>query len=216
MSRDLYQELRRIVREELGILHFAELAIVQEIHPHSSADDGDNYACTVRMRDSGLVIPRVPVATWRKGFASVPDVGDLVLVQFVGGEVNAPLVTASLYNDEDRPPENSEGDVVLRLPADASEGEGVALRIASRSTTVATLALGSKVRIELADDDPSVSIDVGDGQAKLTIDGDGTVTIKSQKALLLEAADEICIKGNTIKAEAQTEMTLKGTMININ
>lgn len=215
MSRDLYSELRRIVREELGTLRLAELAIVQEIHPHAAADDGDNYACTVRMRDTGLVLPRVPVTTARKGLAAVPDVGDLVLVQYLGGDAGAPLITGSLYNDEDRPPENGEGELVVRLPADAAEGEGVALRVSSRSAAGATLALGSTVKIALLDDDPAVTIDVGDGAATISIDGDGTVTIKSDKALVLEGG-EISLKGDTIKAEAQGELTLKGATINLN
>lgn len=215
MSADAYQELRRIVREELKSLRLAELAVVQEIHPHASAGDADNYACTVRMRDTPLVLARVPVVTSRKGFASVPDVGDLVLVQFVQGDANAPLITGSLYNDEDRPPENDEGDVVMRLPFDAAEGEGMALRVNAVSEAGVTLALGSSLKVELKDDDPVVLIDVGDGSATLTIDSDGTVSIKSGKALVLEGGD-ITLKGTTIKAEAEGEMTLKGATINLN
>jgi phage baseplate assembly protein gpV len=215
VSADPYQELRRIVREELKSLRLAELAVVQEIHPHASAGDSDNYACTVRMRDTPLVLARVPVVTSRKGFASVPDVGDLVLVQFVQGDANAPLITGSLYNDEDRPPENDEGDVVIRLPFDAGEGEGMALRVNAVSEAGVTLALGSSLKVELKDDDPVVLIDVGDGSATLTIDSDGTVSIKSGKALVLEGGD-ITLKGTTIKAEAEGEMTLKGATINLN
>jgi phage baseplate assembly protein gpV len=215
VSVDAYQELRRVVREELKALRLSSLAVVQEIHPHASADDTDNYACTVRMRDTELVLARVPVVTSRKGFASVPDVGDLVLIQFLEGDSNAPLITGSLYNDEDRPPENDEGDMVIRLPFDAAEGEGLALRLNAVSEAGVTLALGSSLKIELKDDDPVVMIDVGDGSATLTVDSDGTVSIKSGKALVLEGGD-ITLKGKTIKAEAQGEMTLKGATINLN
>lgn len=215
MIVDTHQDLRRIVREELKSLRLAQLGVVQEIHPHASADDVDNYACTVRMRDTQLVLARVPVVTSRKGFAAVPDVGDLVLVQFLEGDANAPLITGSLYNDKDRPPENDEGDVVMRLPFDAAEGEGMALLVKSLSETSATLALGSSLKIELKDDDPVVLIDVGDGSATLTIDSDGTLTIKSGKAIVLEGGD-ISLKGKTIKAEAQGEMTLKGATIDLN
>jgi phage baseplate assembly protein gpV len=215
VSADAYQELRRIVREELKALRLAELAIVQEIHPHAAASDTDNYACTVRMRDSKLVLARVPVVTSRKGFASVPDVGDLVLVQYLEGDSNAPLITGSLYNDEDRPPANDEGDVIVRLPFDAAEGEGMGLRVNAVSEATATLTLGASLKIELKDDDPVVLIDVGGGKASLTIDSDGTVSIKSGKALALEGGD-ITLKGTTIKAEADGEMTLKGATINLN
>lgn len=215
MNADTLRDLRRLVREELLSLRLAELGVVQESHPHADAGDDDNYACTVRLRDTGLVLPRVPVACGRKGMAAIPDVGDLVLVQFIGGDINAPIITGSLYNDEDRPPPNDIGQVVLSLPVDAADDEGVHVKIVSESERSATLTLGASLKIELKDDDPVVKIDVGDGSATLTIDSDGTLTIKSGKAIALEGG-EISIKGSKITAEAQGEMTLKGSMINLN
>ena len=215
MTIDAYTDLRRIVREEMKALRLAELAVVQETHPHAAQDDDDNYACTVRLRDTDLVLVRVPVMTARKGMAAIPDIGDLVLVQFLGGDPNAPIITGSLYNDEDRPPENAEGEIVLRLPADASEGEGVELRVTSADAATAKFALGGALKIELKDDDPVVVLEVGDNTASLTIESDGTVTLKSSNALVLEVS-EVIITGTTIKAEAQGEMTLKAPVINLN
>jgi phage baseplate assembly protein gpV len=210
-----YEALRRIVREELRALRLAGLAVVQETHPHAAAGDDDNYACTVRMRDTDLVLARVPVVAARKGMAAIPDAGDLVLVQFLDGDENAPVIAGSLYNDEDRPPPNAEGDVVLRLPVDAGEGEGVAFRLESASATAVTLALGGALKLELKDDDPVVKLDVKDGSATLTIASDGTVTIKTGKAIALEGGD-VSIKGNEIKVEAQGGLKLKGATIDLN
>lgn len=215
MNADAFLTLRRIIREELRALRLPELAVVQEIHPHADAGDDDNYACTVRLRDTDLVLTRVPVAASRKGMAAIPDVGDLVLVQFLGGEANAPIITGSLYNDEDRPPVNAEGEAVLRLPVDAGEGEGVELRVASATASAATLALGASLRVELKDDDPVVVIDVGDGKATLKIESDGTVTLTSGKALAIEGG-EVSVKGTAVTIEADGELTLKGTTINLN
>lgn len=215
MNADAFHTLRRIIREELRSLRLPELAVVQEVHPHAEAGDDDNYACTVRLRDTGLVLARVPLATSRKGVAAIPDPGDLVLVQFLGGEANAPVITGSFYNDEDRPPPNAEGEAVLRLPVDAGEGEGVEVRLASADTAAATLALGASLRIELKDDDPVVVIDVGGGAARLTIDSDGTVTLTSAKALAIEGG-EVSVKGTAIRIEADGELTLKGATINLN
>jgi len=215
MNAPIFAGIRRIVREELRALRTAEFAVVQEIHPHAEAGDDDNYACTVRLRDTGLVLARVPVATGRKGLAAIPDVGDLVLVQFVGGEANAPVITGSLYNDADRPPLNAEGEVVLVLPSDAAEGEGVQMKLAPAGESSATLTLGSSLKIALKDDDPVVEVDVGDGSATLKIDSDGTLTITSSRAIKIEGG-EIGLKGTMIKAEADGEITLKGAVINLN
>ncbi|MDW4498767.1 phage baseplate assembly protein V [Sulfitobacter sp. D35] len=215
MNLDAYQDLRRIIREELRGLRLPELAVVQELHPHESASDSDNYACTVRLRDSETVLERVPVMTPRKGLVSIPDVGDLVLVQFLGGSANAPVILGSLYNAEDRPPENAEGEARLRLPADGGDGEGVDLHVSSADTASATVKLGSSLELVLKDDDPVVSIDVGGGQAQLSIDSDGTLTLKSNKAVVLDGT-ELTFKGTTVAVEAQGELTLKGAIINLN
>lgn len=196
-------------------MRLPELAVVQEIHPHADAGDDDNHACTVRLRDTDLVLARVPVAVARKGMAAIPDVGDLVLVQFLGGEANAPVITGSFYNDEDRPPVSAEGEAVLRLPLDAGEGEGVELRLGSAEAAAALLALGSSLRIDLRDDDPVVVIDVGGGKATLKIESDGTVTLASSKALKIEGG-EVSVKGTAVKIESDGELTLRGAVINLN
>ena len=103
---------------------------------------------------------------------------------------------------------------MLRLPADAAEGEGVELRLTSAGTSGALLALGASLKIELKDDDPVVVIDVGDGAAKLSIKGDGTVTLTA--AALAIDGGEVSLKGTTIKIEADGDLTLKGATINLN
>ena len=98
-AASLLDTIRHVVRDEVGRVRTAEIGIVQEQHPHASDSDTDNFACTVRLRDTGLVLRRVPIATHRIGIASIPAVGEMVLVQFVGGDVNAPIITGRLYND---------------------------------------------------------------------------------------------------------------------
>jgi phage baseplate assembly protein V len=211
VTADAFQILRQLVRDEIGRLRLAELAVVQDIHPHAEAGDDDNYAVTVRLRDSGAVLPRVPLATSRKGIASVPDVGDLVLVQFLGGDADAPIVTASLYNDVDRPPVNAEGEAVLAFPA---TGGGVEMRAVSSGTPAVTLTVGGALTVTLQDDDPVVAIE-GAG-AKVRIDTDGTVTISTGSDLNIEGQGNVAIKGTQVTMEASGELTLKGARINLN
>lgn len=215
MNADAFHALRQLVREEMRRLRMPDLAVVQEIHPHADAGDDDNYALTVRLRDRGTVLPRVPLATGRKGLASIPDVGDLVLVQFLGGDASAPVVTGTLYNDEDRPPPNAEGEAVLRLPAAGGDGEGVEARIATAAAASVTLNVGSALKLVLQDDDPVIAIDVGDGAARVTIASDGAVGVETGGDLAIEGG-EVAIKGTGVTIEAQGELTLKGAKINLN
>jgi uncharacterized protein involved in type VI secretion and phage assembly len=207
MTLTLFESIRHIVRDELGQLRTAELATVQEQHPHSSSGDSDNYACTVALRDSGIVLSHVPVATGRIGAASIPAVGELVLVQFVNGDVNAPVIVGRLYNDDDRPPPNDDGQVVLHLPLGAGDDEAVHVELHSNGARKAIVKLGSGLDLTVQDDDPVVKLEIGSG-AKVTIGKDGAVEIKS--------GTDVVLKGNNISLEAQAQLTLKGSVVNIN
>jgi len=49
----------------------------------------------------------VPMAGADSGVYFLPDVGDEVLVSFVGGDINQPVVVGGLWNGKKRPPENN-------------------------------------------------------------------------------------------------------------
>jgi uncharacterized protein involved in type VI secretion and phage assembly len=213
---DLVPELRRLIREEVRSLRTAELAVVQAQHPHASDGDSDNYAVTVRLRDTGIVLGKVPVATGRLGSVAIPPAGALVLVQFLGGDINAPVVTGTFYSDEDRPPVNDDGEVIWNLPADAAADDALRLEVSSAGSKSMVLKLGSAVTVELKDDDPAVNVDVG-GNAQVTIDSDGTVTVTSAQSLSLKASSDLKIEAQgNIEMKAGGTMSLKGSVINLN
>ena len=216
MIADLVPELRRLIREEVHTLRSTELAVVQAQHPHESDGDTDNYAVSVRLRDTGIVLSKVPVATGRLGAVAIPPVGALVLVQFIGGDVNAPVVTGTFYTDEDRPPANADGQVIWNLPADASPDDAVRLEVSSADSKSVVLKIASAVTVEIKDDDPAVSIDVG-GNAQITIDSDGKVAIKSSQSLELKASSDLKIEAQgNLELKAGGQMTIKGSVINLN
>ena len=207
MTLTLYETVQRIVQEELGRVRTAELAIVQEQHPHASDSDKDNYACTVRLRNSGIVLKQVPVATDRIGCASIPAVGELVLIQFIGGDINAPVVTGRLYNDEDRPPVNGDGQAITHLPLGAEDGDAVHVELHSGDKREISVKLGEGVSVNVVDDDPVVKVEVDGGNLKLQVDRDGAVTLESQ--------GNVKLTGDQIAIEAQSQLDLKGGTVNI-
>jgi phage baseplate assembly protein gpV len=209
VSASLFDTIRRIVREELGRTRTTELAVVQEQHPHAGEDDMDNYACSVALRNSGLVLKQVPVATQRIGMASIPEIGELVLVQFADGDINAPLITGRLYNDQDRPPVNAAGQAILHLPSAAADGEAVHFELHSGDRRELVIRLGEGLELSLRDDDPVVELAVDGGKASLTIARDGGITIDSQRDLSITAQGAIAIA-------AEGELNLEGATVNIN
>lgn len=208
MTPSLFETIRRIVHQELGQIRTAELAVVKELHAHESESDNANYACSVELRNSGLALKQVPVATGQIGSVSIPAVGELVLVQFIGGDINAPVITGRLYNAEDRPPVNAAGQFVLHLPLGAGDSDAVHVQLQSGDARTLMLKLGGGLSVQLQDDDPAVAIEVDGGKAKLTIAKDGAVTVESQ--------GDVSVKGNQITIEAQAQLNLKGATINLN
>lgn len=209
MTYSLFDTIRRIVREELGQIRTAELAVVEEQHPHADDSDKDNYACTVALRDSGIVLKQVPVATQRIGIASIPAVGELVLVQFIGGDINAPIITGRLYNDEDRPPVNDDNQGIMHLPLDAGDSDAVHAELHCGDSRELILKIGDGLEINLKDDDPVMEIKIDGGKGSVAIARDGAITIESQA--------DINMKGSgSINIEASGELNLKGSVINLN
>ena len=207
-SNALLETIRQIVRQELQRTQGATLAIVQEHH----SSNGE-YACTVQLRDSEIVLKKVPVATARMGMASIPAVNELVLVQFIGGDINQPIIVGSLYNDEDQPPDHEPTQAICQLPLG---GGGVQVIASGGDTPKLELEIGSALMVTLQDDDPVIEIDVGSGSAALKIDSDGTVAITGGRGLSVEAGTDLVLKGSNVEIEGSGQVNIKGGVINLN
>jgi len=224
--------IRKIIEDEIGKLHVAELGVVTSIFPHSSESDKENYECNVRLKYKDLELRRVPVATQHIGLANIANVGDLVLVTFLNGNINAPVVIGRLYTDEDRPPTNKEEEIVYIPPY--SEGSGLR-RI--------HMEFPGGIVLSIKDDE--VSVEAGKTTLKLKRDGDidiesnakvnlkttGDLNIDSNAKVNLKAAGEMSlsatnlkmesqgtleVKAATAKLEATGPLNIKGAMVNIN
>ena len=117
MSRIL-EIIRRVVREELARQRGSLLGVVTAVHAHKAEDDDNNYEVDVRLKHEDLELRRIPVAVEHVGVAAPPRVSDLVLVQFVNGDINQPLVTGRFYHANEHPPFFEEGELVFehRVP----------------------------------------------------------------------------------------------------
>jgi phage baseplate assembly protein gpV len=111
--------MQQVAARETEKVYTTELGVVTAIFPHSGESDSNNYQVSVKLKnrkaaDGGdFELRKVPVATGHIGMASIPNVDDLVLVQFIGGDINAPVVTGRLYNDADKPPVSDKNQFVM-------------------------------------------------------------------------------------------------------
>jgi len=208
MTANLLETIRRIVRQELAQVRTAELGVVESALPHAGSSDHDNYACDVRLRNSGLLLKAVPVLTQRIGAVAIPSPGELVIVQFLDGDINAPVISGRAYTDQKRPPVNDVDQAILHLPLDAADSDAVHLELSSGDARLLSIRLGDGVTLTLQDDDPVLKIAVDGQEDVLKLDRDGALTVKTSGAVNL--------KGEDVTVEASGTLTLKGSTVNIN
>ena len=119
MNDSIIGIMQKVAQKEAEKIYTNELGIVTALFPHSTESDKNNYQCSVQLKnrktaDGGdFELRKVPVLTGHIGLANIPNIGDLVLVTFVNGNLNAPIITGRLYNEEDVPPISEENTMVL-------------------------------------------------------------------------------------------------------
>ncbi len=219
MSSALYESIARIARHEVAGKAVAAVGRVTDVFP--SGGPQADHAVSVELRDSGLVLPRVPVAVGVMGFAAIPAVDDLVVVLFAEGDHNAPVVVGRLYHPDEDPPEHGEGEIVLRLPSRMADKK-LSLVVDSKAPKI-ELDLPGDVKVELAEEKVQIAVggvkvslegagggraEVAAGGSKVTIKKDGDVTISSATKLKLEAPQ--------IEISGSGKVTVKGGLVEIN
>jgi len=218
--------IRRIARDEVAHRPTAALGVVTSLHGRNGEPD---YACTVRLRESGIVLPKVPIATGVIGLAALPRENDLVLVVFAG-DLHAPVVVGRLYHEAVDPPTHSPGQVVAWLPG--GEGaEDATLRLVvdtpGDGTRSIELVLGGEVEvavridsggIRLTTQDASLALTQSgssDGRAELKV-GDCSVVIEQSGNVTVAASGTLELKASEIKLTADAAVTVTGQTIDLN
>lgn len=217
------QTIRSIARNEVQQRWTSALALVKSVQ---GANGTKKYSCTLEMRETGIVLPEVPIATGLIGAVSLPRENDLVLVMFPGGDLHGAVVVGRLYNEEVAPPQHGEGEFVVVLPGDEdSPDKRLELRVktpgdGSRSLT---LTLAGSVKVHLAVNDEGIQLQAQDtqftlkqtgsadgkaelkvGDCKLVMDQGGDVSIEAKGTLKLKAS-KIELSGDaSIKIAGQT------------
>ncbi len=199
--------LQQIIRHEMRALRITELGVVEAVYPHSSASDNDNYGCDVRLKNSGLLLKRVPIATSHIGTAAIPNIDDLVLVAFDKGDVNQPIVIGRLYNDADRPPLNNPNEVIFRLPLAEADDKSI-------MAAIRNLQGSSEPREIIAEMPPQITVRISDGAVRATA-GDSEMVIDQPnnsggKVTVVSGRTKITMnQDGDISVEAAGNMTLK-------
>ena len=230
--------IQAIIRQEMARVRVADMGVVEAVRSHAGEGDDDNYGCDVRLKNSNLLLKRVPIATQHIGSVAAPTVGDLVLLTYDKGDVNQPIVIGRLYTDADRPPVNETGEILTRLPLGADDDATLYSRLRNvGGEREAKIQMAPKVTVlandgtvqatagknEVLIEQPGGSggtVTVTAGRSTITLNQDGDVTVEAAGNLTLKASGDLTLEGTNVavkarangSVEANAQLTLKGSV----
>jgi phage baseplate assembly protein gpV len=214
----LFDSVSRIARHEARSRPVACAGVVTSLFPNEGQPD---HAVSVKLRETGLVLPRVPIAVGAMGFAAIPAVDDLVVVAFLEADYNSPVVVGRLYHPDQDPPKHNAQEMVLRLPSGASDPD---LNVTVGSDPVViTITLPGDVKVEIKGE--TISLDAGEtgmkiessGGGRLTAKAGGTsVTLKKDGDVTVASKGKVKIEGTEIEIAGQGKVKITGAVVEIN
>lgn len=178
---DAAAAIRAIVRDELAALRLPDLAVVTSVFAHTGDDDGHNHECNVQLREGSLELRKVPIATPHVGMVSAPQVGDLVLLAYVGGDPNRAVVVGRLYSEKANPPKHEENEWRVESP----------------------LAGASSIAI-----DKDESVVVTAGKTIVTVKKDGAIEVAGEADLKIDVKGKVQLKCTDCKIDASGNIDL--------
>ncbi len=195
--------MKKVAEKETQKIYTTELGIVTAVFPHASDSDKDNYQCSVQLKNkkqpdgSDFELRKVPLLTPHIGLVNIPKVGELVALAFIGGDINAPIILGRLYNDEDRPPQNDTGQMILT----------------QLDSLTITLNSGTKIDVDV---DGNVKIEAK-GDITINTDKNAQIAIKGDSVIKADGNIEVTAKGdvkinNGSKGAARQDDTVEVTI----
>jgi phage baseplate assembly protein gpV len=203
---DAVSLIQAVIRDQLRAFKTAELGVVTTVYSHEDSSDNNNYECDVKLRDSGLELRRVAVSTQRVGSAAIPNTDDLVLVQYLNGDIHSAVISGRLYNDQDRPPQAKTGEFVYVSPDDPASG---IRRMYLEFPNGNTLTL----------DDDKLVLEMGQSKVSVNHDGDIEVNSGSSDITLTDQNGsnlvKIQVQAGQVSVQGQVKVTVDAPQIEL-
>lgn len=237
---DLVSLIQRVVQAEIRKHSPSAFGIVQSVHMPDAAGTVQ-YACDVTLQGTDAIYRKVPLCTGYLGHVAPPVIGDVVVLSFIGGDPDQPIIAGLVFSDAVQAPEVAEGEMLTRLPHDGADDARIDTLQSAGMNGARTwrIELPSGPALTLTDttviatlDDMTVSLDADAGHARLatgggtlTLTDQGDITIKGDGALTLEAGTDLTLKagasavldsGGGAELKASGTMNINGAMINLN
>jgi phage baseplate assembly protein gpV len=208
MSSRIVPAIRAVVRDELAGRRGLELGVVTQVLSNDGGSGEHHLACHVRLNGSALELQQVPVSVGRLGVNVLPQVGNLVVLGFVAGDIDQAVVLGVLHDNDHPPPDAKPAELVYTLPDDADDG---ARRLHIELPSGHTLTLkDSSLEITLGSSKVAIAAD-----GAISIEAGGDLTLKAAGALTLEGGSGAMLKAPKVTVQADAAATLKGATVSL-
>ncbi len=151
----------------------------------------------------------------KTGYCVIPNVNDEVLVAFIQGDFNFPIVIGGLWNGKDALPSPTADE----SPADQPQVRtwrsiaGHYIVIDDKKKKIELVSVGGR-KVTISDDDKKVTVTCSNSTVTME---DSKITVKSSSEISIESDGNLKLKANgNIDINANGQVTIKGAMINLN
>jgi uncharacterized protein involved in type VI secretion and phage assembly len=200
--------MSEVARRELAAHRTLALGVVTEAVSNDGGSGEHHLECQVRLHGSELVLQHVPVAVARPGLSALPRVGDLVVLGFLDGDVNGPVLLGSLHAADVPSPDARPTEVVYEVPDPGGDVRRLEVRLPNGNL------------LTVKDDSVIVDFDgtrvVVESGGAITLEAKGDLTLSAEGDLTLAAKGDVSVKAaKNATVEASATATLKGSMTSI-
>lgn len=200
--------MSEVAKRELAAHRALSLGIVTDAFSNDGGSGDHHVDCNVRLHGSELVLQHVPVAVARPGLSALPRVGDLVVLGFLDGDVNGPVLLGTIHAADVPSPDAKADEVVYEVPDPGGDARRLEIRLPNgnlltvKDDTVTIDMNGTKVVVESG--------------GAITFEASGDINLKASGNLSMEAKGNVAIKASgDASIEASGNANLKGSMTSI-
>jgi len=184
-----------------------------------------------KVKDTDWCYVMTPAGGSEYGFFFFPQLDDLVLLSYIGGDVHRPMVLGSFWAGETVAPYKIEGGenkvISLKTPTGSElkfeeEENQQKITITTPSGAVIKIDDKDKTMTLQGNDDNSLTINWKDGEielkaaAKLTLSaGDTTITLESSGNLTGKASQKVNFEGANLELKGSMDFKAKGAQAEI-
>ena len=161
-----------------------------------------------------------------------PNVNDLVVLAYLGGDPHRPMVIGAFWNNEVKPPYVIQGGKVQEFSIKTPGGIELLLHDEAKKER-ATLTLPSGATLILDDEKQTVSLKDKKGENALTMDlkggavelkaktkltlsaGKTTITLESSGNITQKASAKVSVQGANIEGKASAKLALQGAQAEV-